>query len=161
MLVANALDNWKRQKHSPRLQAKAIVYIATRIELIESYSRTLDDFQLSLHPILVDCNNKNVTPDVHADTLRRWWNMYEGWGELPYAVRDRKVLLDKKLKWCKNKKISNEELMILKGLVDKKPNIYLDELTLEFAIKTNIYVHYSSIWRYVTNDLNYSLKFLS
>ena len=86
MLVANTLDNWKRQKHSPRLQAKAIVYIATRIELIESYSRTLDDFQLSLHPILVDCNNKNATPDVHADTLRRWWNMYEEWGELPYAV---------------------------------------------------------------------------
>ena len=44
--------------------------------------------------------------------------------------------------------------MILKGLVDKNPNIYLDKLTLEFAIKTNIYVHCSSIWRYVTNDLN-------
>ena len=35
------------------------------------------------------------------------------------------------------------------------------ELALEFGIKIGNYVHYSSIWRYTTTDLNYSLKVLS
>ena len=49
----------------------------------------------------------------------------------------------------------------MKELVDKNPNIDVDKLTLEFAIKTHNYIHYSSIWRYVTHDLNYSLIALS
>ena len=35
MLVAISLDNWKRARHSPRVQAKAISYIASKVELVE------------------------------------------------------------------------------------------------------------------------------
>ena len=60
-----------------------------------------------------------------------------------------------------HKELFDSELLILKGLVDNNRNIFLDELTLEFSIKTGNYVHYSSIWRYITADLYYSLKVLS
>ena len=46
-----------------------------------------------------------TTPDVHVDTFRRLWDMYEKRSELPRVARKRKAILDKKLNTCKNKKI--------------------------------------------------------
>ena len=55
MLVAISLDNWKRARHSPRVQAKAISYIASKVELVEAYSSEDDAVQPCLQYILEDC----------------------------------------------------------------------------------------------------------
>ena len=123
MLIANSLDNWKRAKHSPRIQAKAIRFIASKIELAEAYSHSDDDVRPCLQYILEDCK-ATVTPDVSVVTLRRWWNTYEEWGELPYLARRRKVALEKKMKGLNNKEIPDSVLLILKRLVDNNPNIF-------------------------------------
>ena len=39
MLIAKGFSNWKRAKHGPRTQAKAIEYISSKIELAETYSQ--------------------------------------------------------------------------------------------------------------------------
>ena len=113
-----------------------------------------------LKPILEECK-KNCTPDVRIDTLRRWWYTHEEWGELPYVAQKSKAVLQKKMAGCKKKNTSDTELLLLKELLDENPNIYLDELTIAFGVRTGNYVHCSTIWRYVTRELNYSLKVLT
>jgi len=82
MLFASAVANCKRARHGPRTQAKTIECISLKIKCAEIYAERDEDFELVLQPILRDCH-ENVTPDVHVDALRRWWNTYEEWGELP------------------------------------------------------------------------------
>ena len=69
--------------------------------------------------------------------------------------------LEKKMAGNKNRIISESDLLLLKELVDEDPNIYLDELTLLFGIKTGKYIHQSTVWKYVVEDLGYSLKVLT
>ena len=96
MLIAKGFSNWKRAKHGPRTQAKAIEHVSSKIELAEIYSQFNDDFDFYLQPILKDCH-ENATPEVHVDTLRRWWYVHEEWDELPYLVHKRKAALEKKM----------------------------------------------------------------
>ena len=81
MLLSIALNNWKRARHGPRVQAKANSFIVNRIEFLETYSN-LEGSKISLQPILRDYRNQ-ATPDITELTLRRWWNNYKEWGELP------------------------------------------------------------------------------
>ena len=69
--------------------------------------------------------------------------------------------LEKKMTGNKNKIISESDLLLLKELVDEDPNIYLDELTLLFGIKTGKYNRQSTVWKYVVEDLGYSSKVLT
>ena len=126
MQLAIALNSWKHGRHGPRVQAKAISFIANRMEIQESYN-----LKCELEPILKDCRNQ-ATPDVTERMLRRWWETYEEWGELPYHFWKIKTELDKEMMVCKKSTISDGDLMILKEMVDENPNIYLDELTLAF-----------------------------
>ena len=80
MLVSKGFLNWKRARHGPRTQAIAIEYMSSKIKLAETLSQFDDKFDWHLQPILIDCL-ENVTPEVHVDTLRRWWYVYEEGGE--------------------------------------------------------------------------------
>lgn len=56
--------------------------------------------------------------------------------------------------------INDSELLELKYMVDEDPNLYLDEITLQFAIKTGKYLSHSTIWVYLHDKLGYSLHVL-
>ena len=90
--------------------------------------------------------NKECTPDVLVDTLRRWWNVFQEWGELPYKVRKRKRKIERDYKHAKrNEVLDDGDILALKELIDENPNYYLDELAFDFGVKTGKFVHYSTI----------------
>ena len=61
----------------------------------------------------------------------------------------------------KNMRIDERELLKLEDIVDAHPNYYLDEIALIFGIDTGKFVHPSTIWRYMTDELRYSQQVLS
>ena len=51
--------------------------------------------------------------------------------------------------------IDDNELLQLKELVDRNPQLYLDEIALRFGIMTEKYLCSSTIWRYLSKKLGY------
>ena len=50
----------------------------------------------------------------------------------------------------KRAKIDDGELIQLKKILDDHPNLYLDEIALAFHITSGKYLHYTTIWNYIT-----------
>ena len=159
MFVPGALELWRRQRHGPRIQVKAISFISDKFEAHELFADALER-KPTLTEICRDCK-KDATPDVSIDTLRRWWKIYEEWGELPYKVVERKKALKGKNKNAtKNELLNDHDILVLKEIVDNNPNCYLDELAFLYGVKTGTFVHYSTIRRSMKEKLNYSLQVL-
>ena len=105
-----SIDNWNRARHGPRVQAKAISFISQRMELLDTYYNE-GDGNMYLQPILRDCREQ-ATPDVAENTLRRWWYIYEEWGDLPHHVCIMKKDIEKRMNVSKKSKISDAELLV-------------------------------------------------
>ena len=83
-----ALLKWKNKHHGPRLQAKAIAFIAEKMDTIDFFEDGMKDEGVSITLTnLIDECQRHHTSDVSTSTLRRWWKIYEEWGEIPYAVK--------------------------------------------------------------------------
>ena len=84
------------------------------------------------------------------------------WGEIPTIVKKKKMASQKKqLETGGRTTIDDEQLLQLKELIDEYPQLYLDEISLYFGVKTGVYLLTCTIWRYMTNNLGYSLRVLS
>ena len=143
------------------MQVKAVSYITERLESLRVFADVLEDNAPSLTEILCDCKTC-ATPDVSVDTLQRWWNVYQEWGELPYKVAERKKKMKGNIKYAKkNELLDDNDVLILKSIVDNNPNHYLDELAFLFGVKTGTFVHYSTIRQSMKEKLNYSLQWLT
>ena len=59
-----------------------------------------------------------------------------------------------------NQILDDNDALILKGIVDKIRDLYLDELSFLFGVKTGKFVHYSTIRRCLVEKLQYSLQVL-
>ena len=160
MICPTALHAWQHQAHGPRVQGKAISCIANKMLVYETYSDMMDNDIPTLTDILDDCHTF-CTPDVSVSTLRRWWKLYEEWGELPYKVKERQKRMRIQYKYAsKNEILDDDDILALKEVVDENPNLYLDELAFLFGIKTGKFIHYSSIRRCMIDKLGYSLQVL-
>lgn len=86
----DALLRWKKKPHGPRLQAKAIAFIAVKMDTMDFFKDGVKDEGVSITLTnLIDECQRHHTSDVSTSTLRRWWKVYEEWGEIPYAVKIR------------------------------------------------------------------------
>ena len=56
--------------------------------------------------------------------------------------------------------MNDDDILVLKEIVDNNPNLYLDELSFLFGIKTDKFIHYSTVRRCMGEKLGYSLKVL-
>lgn len=146
-------NKWQRKPHGRRSQRKAIVFILKELELYDSFG--VDD-PPSMETIYRSCNAMKC-PKVSIRTLRRWWETYLEWGELPCYVKKRTMAMTG---YHKNMAIDEHGLSKLKSIVDENPNSYLDEIALIFGIYTGKFVHPSTIWRYMTERLEYSQQVL-
>ena len=54
--------------------------------------------------------------------------------------------------------LDDGDIIILKGIVDENPNLYLDELGFLFGIMTDKFVHYGNIRRCLDEKLGYSMN---
>jgi len=149
MLVMMISREWHVELHGKRAHRKAIVFILKELELYESFGIN----SLPSKKIIFKSCHSLKRPKVNVRTLRRWWDTYLEWGELSFYVKKRKE--DTK-GYGRNMKINERELLKLKSIVDKHPNYYLDEIALVFGIDTGKFLHPSTIWRYMTNELGYS-----
>ena len=146
--------NWNTRAHGPRMQAKVISCLLEKIDFYESLQH---DYPISR--LFVQCEQEF---GVCRTTVREWWNSFELYGELPYETREHMKRVQKKYKWLpEGAKINETELHQLKGIIDRRPDLYLDEIALLFGIETGKYVHHTTLWRYVTVHLNYSLQCLT
>ena len=158
MLFKGALEIWSRKHHGPRVEATAISYIAKKVDMLEAFGFEDD---INLNQIFLQCQ-KECTPDVSVSTLYRWWKIYLEWGEIPTIVKKKKIASQKKqLETGGRTTIDDEQLLQLKELIDEYPQLYLDEISLYFGVKTGVYLLTCTIWRYMTNNLGYSLRVLS
>ena len=124
MLDRHALDVWTRTHHGVWTQATVISFIAKKVDEMEAFGCEV----FSIIAIMNECKIRH-TPDVSITTMRRWWTTYLEWGELPTVVKKKKQQLKKKMHAMGNKAaIDENELLILKQIVDDNPNLYLDEI---------------------------------
>ena len=159
----DALNKWRNKAYGPRLQAKAISYIAEKMDMVDFFADGIskEGVVITLTDIIDQCHREH-TSDVSTSTLRRWWKTYEEWGEIPFAAKIRQKKLRKKYGiMSKNAKLSDEEIYALKDIVNENPNYYLDEIALALLIKCGKFVHYSTLQRYITINLNYSLQMIT
>ena len=155
-----SISEWIHLPHGPRIQAKAISFIASKMDIYDAFQETIREVgdEISLANILADCKSTCV-PDVSVSTLRRWWNVYEQWGEIPYNVKIIKKQMRKRYGvMSKTTKVTESELLQLKCIVDTNPNLYLDEIALMFLIQSGKFLHYTTIQRYITTHFNYTLQ---
>ena len=150
MLRHSTSNAANREPHGKRVQRTAISFIAAEMEMFEAFGG--DDNMMVLQSILEMCHAQQC-PDVNTRTLRRWWVVYIKWGELPYNAKKRKSRLKG---MSKNMAVNDNELIILKSIVDRNPNLYLDEISMLFGIATKKFLHYTTIWRYMSERLGYS-----
>ena len=113
----------------------------------------------SLDSLIKECQSKF---NVSCSVIRKWWKNYEQYGELYYETMAHLQSIRKKYKWLpKRAKINEADLQKLKEIIDRQPDLYLDELALVFGVTTGKYVHHSTLWRYITDHLHYSLQCLT
>ena len=156
MIDRLALEKYTRAHHGIKTQALVLSFITAQVDELEAFGFS----DISMHEIYKQCNK--VYPFVSISTMNRWWKLYLEWGELPDIVKEKKKKMKNKMLMMGSKAaIDDNELMILKYLVDEDPNLYLDEIALRFAIKTGKYLCHNTIWRYLHDRLGYSLRVLS
>lgn len=147
-------------QYGPKDQANVIKYISERIDEMASYydSHDLCGEKINLEAILRDCI-RDVIPYGSTATLRRWWDVFVEWGELPYVARQRRLEYDKKAGYrnC-GRKLNETEYKILERIVMDDPNLYIDEIGEEFALETGICLNYKTLSEILKRDLNFRLK---
>ena len=78
---------------------------------------------------------------------------------IPDTIKIRKKAVRKKYDvLSKTAKLDDEELLVLKKIVDDNPNYYLDEIVLMLVVQTGKALHYSTTHRYITHQFNYTLQ---
>ena len=155
-----AVSKWKNKPHGLRLQAKAIAFIAEKLDMVDFFADGMgnEGVEVTLTDIINQCHREHTT-DVSTSTLRRWWKVYEEWGELPHAVKIRQKNMRKRYGiMSKGAKLNDEELYMLREIVLDHPNYYLDEIALALLIKCGKFLHYSTLQRYITTNLNFTLQ---
>ena len=55
---------------------------------------------------------------------------------------------------------NDNDILVVKAIVDENPNYYLDEIAFFFGMQTGTFVHHSTIRRCLVDRLGYSMKVL-
>ena len=91
---------------------------------------------------------------VSVSTLTRWWSHYILWGETPHATKKRGVRTVR-TRGCRLKNVHGDHL---KGLLDKDPQLFVDELASKLRSRFNIAVSNWTVERYIKKKMRMSLK---
>lgn len=101
---------------------------------------------------------------IPRSTLARWKQSYDWWGETPAATKRR---IKKKLRGGRGRRsMSDVDVQALKHIVDRRPQLYLDQMQRALRRVLDVTFNIRTIHRYLTKPpaqggLGYSLKVLS
>jgi len=95
---------------------------------------------------------------ISERTLRSWKEHFDNYGEIPvitnlYRRKNRSKMLEVD-------RLGRTEVLILKAIIDKNPEFYLDEFQRALYLKLNHTVSLTTLWRIIHETLNYSLQTL-
>ena len=148
------VENFQNIHFGPRIESQVIAYLRDRVDYFENIGYAVEMQQLY--------EETHLEFHVSTTTARRWYESYEIYGELPSETAAYWRRIKNKHRWLgSNCKLNQSELEQLKGIIDNRPDLYLDEIALVFGIQTGKYVSYSSLWRHITHKLNDSLQSLT
>ena len=140
--------------YGPRDQARVLSHLIDRVEYYNSIN-----FPVPFDTLFTECANEC---DVSKATARRYWLHFELYGELTHETATFMKKMRRKYGWLpESAKINTAELAILKQIVDNRPDLFLDEIAVVFGVQTGKFFHHTTLWRYITNHLNYSLQSLT
>ena len=100
MFSLGASEEWQRLAHGPRVQIKALSFIAKQLKISGLFADEVKDKVPTMTEIFKDCHQRCV-PDVSVTTIRRWWNTYEEWGEIPAKVIEGKKRFNMKYRFAR------------------------------------------------------------
>ena len=154
MQQSGLVNNWSRKHTSGRQQAQVLCYLLERVEYFESIN-----FEVAMDRLFDECVSECK---VSKSTARRFWIHFEKYGEIPIETEKYMSRLKTKFNWLpKSARITADELSQLKAIVDRRPDLFLDEISVVFGIQTGKFLHHVTLWRYISNNLGYSLQSLT
>lgn len=101
---------------------------------------------------------QEILPAISTSTTRRWIKHYLFFGETAQETKEyrNKVwgtsICKKRFTW------TTDDISCLKNIIDDKPYLFLDEIQEKFHETTGKYYSTSTIWRLLSEHLNYSVK---
>jgi len=111
----------------------------------------------SLEQLLREAKDR-FAPFSTTRTLRNWWNFFLLNGDCkPVIARKMKYLRRYLQKLCRGK-WNDPRTDILKDIVDKNPELYLDEIQEAFTARTGELWSPSMLWKKLVSEAGYSLQ---
>ena len=145
---------WRHMPYGVRKQSEVVDYLERRINAYKSVNIPINNNEL-----YIECKQKY---SVSASTARRWWEWYVRYGELRYYGRQKEREYIKQHNVLPhNTKINTNDLKLLKTIFDDSPALYLDEIALLFGRRSGKYLSRSTIWKYASKYLGYTMQAIS
>ena len=135
--------------YGPRQQLVCIGFVEQRM-----MDANITD-ALSLADHFRECSE---THHMHERTIRRWWKSYMDWGLAPFEFKETmKKYKDKRKMYKRTTTVTDEIVEALREIIGLHPKFYLDEIAEELLSRTGKFLSVSTIYRTLTNKLQYSL----
>lgn len=120
-----------RKHYSETVQARMLTFMI---------SKNLSARAASRHP--------QAPVRIPRSTLARWKQSYDWWGETPAATKRR---IKKKLRGGRGRRsMSDVDVQALKHIVDRRPQLYLDQMQRALRRVLDVTFNIRTIHRYLT-----------
>ena len=148
------ITKWQDRHYGPRMQSQVVSFLLNQTDYYNSIR-----FDVPLDQLYQECHTEL---GVSKAMTHKWWLSFNLFGELPYETAAFMRRVKKKYGWLsKSNNVNDSELQILERIVDRRPDLHLDKIALRFGLETGKYLHFSTIWKYITTHLGYSLQSLT
>lgn len=97
-------------------------------------------------------------PMLSTRHLRRWFYHFLLFGETPEETKKRERGRRRNVPPCDASRWTDNDTNVLKDIVDRNPDYFLDEIQDDFVAATNKYFAYSTLWTKLDTVCNYSLQ---
>ena len=147
-------NNWINMHYLPHDQARVLSHL---IHQIDYYS--LINFTVPFNTIFEE---RPQECEASKLTASQYWLHYELYGKLPHKMWAYLRQTRKKYHYlAPASKINKMELDILKEIINNWLYLFLSLIAINFGVKIGKYFHHTTLWHYISNNLNYSLQTLT
>jgi transposase len=108
---------------------------------------------LTMAPQNMSSTEASRVVTIPASTIRKWRHHFDRYGEVPAETSK----ANRRRRTSGAQSLSPADLEILRQIVSDEPDLYLDEFQTKLYEQTNKKIHCSTIWRYLTKKLGWTL----
>lgn len=138
------------------LQRKVIEYVAARLPTEELYNPRPGQGKLEA---ILRAAKEDVIPYATTRCLRKWWNYFLVFGDVRPFIEKKKRMLNKRYGRTSTRgNWTPARTATLKRIIDRRPDLYLDEIQDQFHLETGELWSTSYLWRKLQVECGYSLQ---